>query len=373
MVGLAAVLIVAGAVVYTRAPWSEPRAAVQTPAGGGAPRGVPVEVATSAVAKVPFQIEALGTVTPIASVAIKARLETEVVKVHFADGSFVKQGDVLFTLDSRTLEAQFRQAEGTLARSRAQLEGAERDVRRFTELVTRNATPVTNLDNAKTQADIFRAAIQTDQALLDNLKVQLSYATIRAPISGRIGTAVAKVGNFVRPADTAPMATIIQIAPIYLTFPVAQRNLPDIRQALASETATVEARIPGDERVARGAVSLIENTVDVATGTVTIRAAMPNKDELLWPGALANVKLTLRTDEAVTVPTMAVQVGQQGTFVYVVEKGVARAQPVKVARTFGLDSVIETGLKGGETIVTDGHILVTNGARVTIRDRKTGV
>ncbi len=369
--GLAAVVAVAGAVAYLRGPWSGSGAA-QAPAQPQAPRGVSVEVIQATVKQVPVQIEALGIVTPMASVAIKARLETEVMRVHFADGAHVRKGDILFTLDSRALEAQIRQAEGTLARSRAQLEGAERDLRRFTELVSRQATPVTNLDNAKTQADIFRAAIATDQALLDNLKVQLSYATIRAPISGRIGTAVAKVGNFVRPADVAPLATIIQIAPIYLTFPVAQRELADLRQALASETATVEAQVPGDDRKAQGQVTLIENTVDVATGTATIRATMPNADELLWPGALARTRLTLRVDKAVSIPTIAVQVGQQGNFVYVVNDGIARVQPVKVARTFGLESVIEEGLQGGETVVSDGHILVTNGARVNIRERKPG-
>ena len=332
-----------------------------------------VVVGKAARRDIPVEVEALGRVTPIASVGIKARLESMVVEVHFADGAHVKQGDPLFTLDSRSIEAQIRQADGALARSRAQLEGAERDLRRFKALVAKNAAPATSLDNAVTQVEIFRAAIQTDEANLEHLRIQLGYTTIRSPISGRIGTALAKVGNFVRPADLVPMATIIQVAPIYLTFPVDQRHLSGIRSAIEKGTATVSAQVPGDSnKRAEGRVALIENTVDMATGTVAVRAAMPNEDELLWPGALANVRMTLRSDEAVTVPTVAVQAGQKGTFVYVVEEDRVRMQPVKVGRLTGSDSVIESGLEGRETVVIDGHLLLTDGARIEVRDPKPG-
>jgi len=309
----------------------------------------------------------------MASVAIKPRLDTEITGVHFSDGVMVKQGDLLFTLDSRALEAQIRQAEGQVARDKAQLEGAERDVRRYTELVAKAATPQTNLDNAKTQADVFKAAIQTDQALLDNLNVQLSYCFIRAPISGRISTAAVKVGNVVRAADALPLATIIQTAPLYVTFTVPQRYLPDIRQAISNETASVEAFIPGDPRHASGQVTLIENTVDTSTGMATIRATMPNNDEILWSGTLVNTRLTLRSENAISIPAVAVQVSQQGTYVFVVKDGAARQQPVKVARTVGGESVIEDGLADGDMVVTDGHLLVTNGSKVAPRERKAGV
>ncbi|MEI9805119.1 MAG: efflux RND transporter periplasmic adaptor subunit [Pseudolabrys sp.] len=211
-------------------------------------RVVIVDVAPAVKKMVPLTVDALGTVTPITSVAIKARLETEIVGVHFADGARVKKGDLLFTLDSRQVQAQIVQAEGVVARDRAQLEGAERDIARFTELVGKSATPVVNLDNAKTQADFFRAAIKADTALLDNLNIQLSYCTIRAPIDGRISAASVKVGNFVRPADTASLATINQIAPVYVSFTVSQDVLPNIREAIAAETATVDAAVPGDNK-----------------------------------------------------------------------------------------------------------------------------
>jgi RND family efflux transporter MFP subunit len=368
---VAALVAVAGIAVVARGYWTPDGAVAQAPQGQAA-RGIPVEVATAQRKKLPVQLEALGTVTPIASVAIKSRIETEIVGVHFADGATVKQGDLLFTLDGRVIEAQIKQADGQLARDKAQLEGSERDVRRYTELVAKAATPQMNLDNAKTQSDIFRAAIQGDEASLQNLRVQLSYCTIRAPISGRISGAAVKIGNFVRPADVVPLATIIQLAPVYVTFSVPQRNLPDIRQALAAETATLDAIVPGDARQASGQVTFIENTVDASTGMVMIRATMPNTDDLLWPGTLVNTKLTLRIEDAVSVPATAVQVSQQGSFVFVVKDGAARVQPVTVARVVGNETVIEKGLVGGEVVVTDGHLLLTNGSRVAPRERKAG-
>ena len=302
--------------------WLPDGAVAQAPRQGGA-RAIPVEVAKAVMKPVPVRIDALGTVTPIASVAIKARLETEIIGVHFADGALVAEGDTLFTLDSRALQAQIRQGEGVLARDKAQLEADERDIRRYTELVAKAATPVTNLDNAKTAADTARANITAAEAALENLRVQLSYTTIRAPIAGRISAAMVKVGNFVRPSDIAPLATINQIAPIYVSFGVPQRVLPEVRGAKDEGDATVEAVIPGETKRAEGRLTVIENSVEPATGMVTLRATMENKDEVLWPGTLVTAQLTLRVERIVTVPTVAVQVGQSGNFVYVVKDGTA--------------------------------------------------
>src|SRR5215470_7647696 len=361
------VAVLVGAGWQTKTLWRPEGAVAQAPRQQGG-RAIPVEVATATMKALPVRLDALGTVTPIATVALKSRLETEIVSVHFADGALVNEGDLLFTLDNRVLQAQIRQAEGVLARDKAQLEAAERDIRRYTELVAKNATPITNLDNAKTQADTVRANIKADEAALENLKVQLSYTTIRAPISGRISAAVSKVGNFVRPSDTLPLATINQIAPIYVSFGLPQRVLPDVRDAVAEGTATVEAVVPGDRKRASGKLAMIENSVEAATGMVTLRAAMPNKDEVLWPGTLVTAQLTLRVEQAVAVPDVAVQVGQSGKFVYVVKDGVASVRPVTVARSFDGQSVIEQGLEDGETIVTDGHLLLNNGSRVAPRE-----
>ncbi len=365
--GVAALALI-GIVLLVRGFWTSDGAAARSQ---GAARVVPVEVATVERKPMPVRIELLGNVTPIASVAIKARVDTTITAVHFRDGAEVKKGDLLFTLDGRAIEAQIAQTEGSIARDKAQLEGAERDVRRYTDLVAKSATPVVNLDNAKTQADVYRAAIKSDTGLLDNLKVQLDYCTITAPIDGRISAAAVKIGNFVRQADTAPMATINQMAPVYVSFTVPQKLLPEIRQALAAKTAAIDAVVPGDAKRANGQVTMIENTVDPSTGMVTIRATMPNKDELLWPGTLVTTELTLRVEpQAVVVPSTAVQVSQTGNFVFVINDEVAKAQPVKVERTVGGFSVIGSGLNGGETVVTDGQLLLANGTRVNARKAK---
>jgi RND family efflux transporter MFP subunit len=280
---------------------------------------------------------------------------------------------VLITLDSRSIEAQILQAEGNIARDKAQLEGAERDIRRYTELVAKNATPVTNLDNAKTQAAVFAAAQTADDAILKNLQVQLSYATIRAPISGRISAASVKVGNFVRSADLLPIATINQIAPVYVTFPMPQVALPSLREAIAEGAPSVEAVIPGESKRAIGRIAMIENTVDAATGMIMVRAAMPNENELLWPGTLAQTYLNLRNEDAVTVPSAAVQVSQTGNYVYVIKADKAELRPVKVSRALGLVTVLESGVTEGEAVVVDGHLQLTNGARVAIRPAKKPV
>ncbi|HEX5508622.1 MAG TPA: efflux RND transporter periplasmic adaptor subunit [Pseudolabrys sp.] len=365
----AAALALIGTVVLVRIFWSAGDASAR--AQRQAARVVAVNVAMAERKQVPVKLDALGTVTPIASVALKARVDTNIVGVHFRDGARVEKGELLFTLDGRAIEAQIAQTEGMIARDRAQLAGAERDVKRYTDLVAKGATPVVNLDNAKTQADVFTAAIKADEGLLDNLKVQLSYCKVTAPISGRISAANVKVGNFVRQADTTPMAVINQMAPVYVTFTVPQKNLPDIRHALAGETASIEAIVPGEEKRAAGQVTMIENTVDPATGMATVRATMPNKDEILWPGTLVNAELTLREEEAVVVPTAAVQVSQTGNFIFVVKDGVAHVQPVKVERAVDRYTVISSGISGGETVVTDGQLLLSNGTHVNIREAKT--
>jgi multidrug efflux system membrane fusion protein len=339
-------------------------------AQGAGERVVTVETATAARKKVPVLLTALGTVTPIASVAIKPRIDTAIMAVHFRDGERVEKGQLLFTLDCRQIEAQISQTEGAVARDRAQLAGAERDVTRYTDLVSKNATPVTNLDNAKTQADVFRAAITSDQGVLDNLKVQQGFCKISAPIPGRISAAAVKVGNIVRQADLAPMATINQTAPVYVSFSTPQRNLDDIRQALAAESATVDVSIPGGAaKSAAGQVTMVENTVDPTTGMIMVRATMPNANELLWPGALVNTVVTLREQDDVVVPTAAVQVSQTGTFVFVVKDNKAVVTPVKVARTLGRETALESGLNGNEVVVTDGQLQLTNGRTVRIRPK----
>ncbi len=365
--GVAALALI-GIAVLARGFWSADGAAARSQRQ--AARVVPVEVAKAERKKVPVRIDAIGTVTPIASVAIKARLDTTIVGVHFRDGAHVKEGDPLFTLDGRAIEADMKRIQAIIDGAEATLAQAQRDVARYTDLVARNATPIVTLNNAQTLVNVSKATAESNRAQLENLKIQLGYCTIRAPISGRISMANVKVGNFVRQADTTPMATIIQMAPVYVTFTVPQKSLPEIRKALAAETASIEAIVPGDKQRAAGQVSMIENTVDAATGMATVRATMPNENELLWPGTLVNTEMVLRTEDAVVVPSTAVQVSQTGNFVFLVQNGVAKVQLVTVERQVGTETVIAKGLNGDETVVTEGQLLLSNGTHVNPRPGK---
>jgi RND family efflux transporter MFP subunit len=368
IVGLVAGLALAGAGVFFWNGTASQRASAQGPRGGE--RLVPVSVAKATKQQVPVRLEALGTVTTIASVAIKTRVDSEITAVKFEDGARVKQGDVLFVLDSRAIETEIRRVQAVIVGAEAQFEQASRDVQRYTDLVTKNATTVVTLNNAQTQVNISRATADSNKATLEGLRVQLSYCTIRAPITGRISMANVKVGNIARQADTSPLATINQTAPIYVSFTVPQRNLPDVRAAISAETASLQAIVPGSDQRETGQVTMVENTVDPATGMVTIRATMPNQKEVLWPGTLVNTALTLRAEERITIPATALQLSQSGTFVFVVKDGVATVRPVKVERTVEKVSAIESGLEEGDVVVTDGQLLLSNGTKVTIKSGK---
>jgi RND family efflux transporter MFP subunit len=370
LIVFAAALGIAGLAAFvTRSSWMGGGAGAQNSQRA---RVVSVELAKAERKQVPVDVDSIGTVTPISSVALKSRLETTIVQVHFEDGAKVTEGDVLFTLDARQIDAQIEQAEGVLAKDQAQLEGAQRDFRRYTDLVGKGATTQVNLDNAKTQADVLIGTIKADQSALDNLRVQKSFTVIRAPFSGRISAANVKVGNFVRPADTAPLAIINQMAPVYVTFAIPQRVLADLRDAMASGGSSVIATIPGHARSEDGKVAMVENTVDSTTGMITVRGIMSNENETLWPGILVNTKLVIRTEDAVTVPTAAVQRSQNGNYVFVMKDGKAHVQPVNVSRTFQGISIVGSGLAGGEDIVVDGQLLLSEGTPVAPRAPKAG-
>src|SRR6478735_611064 len=359
VIGIAAV-----AAYTTRTSWMGGGASAQGPQR---PRMVSVELAKAERKSVPVDVDAIGMVTPISSVALKSRVETTIVSVHFEDGAKVAEGDLLFTLDSRQIDAQIEQAEGVLVKDQAQLEAAQRDFRRYGDLIGKGATTQVNLDNAKTQADILIGTIKADQSALDNLKVQKSYTLIRAPFSGRISAANVKIGNFVRPADLTSLAVINQMAPVYVAFAVPQRVLVDLRESMAKGASGVTATIPVHQRSETGKVAMVENSVDSTTGMVTVRGIMNNESETLWPGILVNTKLVIRTEDAVTVPTAAVQRSQSGNYVFVMRDGKAHVQPVNVSRTFQGVSVVASGLSGGEDVIIDGQLLLSEGTPVAPR------
>ena len=340
-------------------------------AAPAAPARPPVGVVVVVAEKksIPVRVDSIGTVAPIASVALRSRVDTQIEKIFVADGATVKADDVLVKLDSRQIEAQLRQAEAALAKDRTGLDQATRDVARMTELLAKQATAAVNLENARTQVAAAKALIEGDTAAIENLKVQLTYYTLKAPIPGRIGALTSKAGNMARAGEAATsLGTIVQMSPIYVAFSVPQRMLPDLRAAMERPDANVTATPQGSKRAAQGKVALIDNLIDAATGTITARATFDNKDELLWPGQLCNVRVTLRSEaDTITVPREAVQTGQSGNYVYVIEDNVAKLRPVTVARIQDGESIIAEGLKGGESVVLDGALLLTNNARVEVR------
>src|SRR3954466_12721886 len=364
-----AIAIATAAGFITRSSWMGGSSNAQAPQR---PRMVSVELAKAERKSMPVDVDAIGMVTPISSVALKSRLETTIVAVHFEDGAKVNEGDLLFTLDSRQIDAQIEQAEGVLVKDQAQLEGAQRDLRRYNDLVGKGATTQVNVDNARTQSDILTGTIKPDQPALENLKVQKTYPMIRAPFSGRISAANVKIGNFVRPADLTPLAVINQMAPVYVSFAVPQRVLVDLREAMGKGVSGVTATIPGHQRSETGKVAMVENTVDQTTGMVTVRGIMNNENETLWPGTLVATRLVIRIENSVVVPTVAVQRSQSGNFVFVVKEGAAKVQAVKVDRTAQGMSVILEGLAGDESVVVDGQLLLSDGTRVEARAKKAG-
>ncbi len=342
-----------------------------------APSKPPVVVVVGHAARrdLPWRIDEIGTAQVIASVALRPHFDATVDKVLVADGASVKAGDTLIELDARQVRAQIDGAKAQLAKDHAALEQAQRDVTRYTDLVARSATPQLNLDNAKTAEASGRAAILADQAAIDNLQVQLGWSTIFAPISGRVGVVAIKEGNIAKASDngaTGILATINQISPIYVTFSVQQALLPALRAGMANG-ARVEATPQGSKTSATGTLALIDNSVDPTTGTILAHAVFENPDETLWPGQLCNLKVTLRVEpNTVVVPREAVQIGQNGNFVFTVVDGVAHVQPIEISRTQDGQTIVTKGLNGDETVVVDGALLLTEGAKVAVRVAQNG-
>jgi len=329
-----------------------------------------VAVAKAESKTVPVRFDALGTVQAIASVTLRPRIDSVIMQVLFKDGAEVKEGDLLYKLDSRQLDAQVRQAEGQLAKNRAALEGAQRDFARVTELLARDATSRKLVDDAKTAQQSLAAQVQADEANLDNLKVQLSYTQVRSPITGRIGTAPVKVGNLVRMSEnTSTLGSILQISPIYVAFGVPQRLFGDMRNAMDGATAKVDVVMTGANGTQAGKIAVLDNTIDATTGLITVRAEFPNAEQALWPGAIASVRVTLRDEDKITVPAQAVQSGQAGTFVFVNENNVAKIKRVVLNRTQDGTAIIDSGLSAGDQVVVEGQLLIVDGSPIAVRNK----
>ena len=331
---------------------------------------VPVIVTTVSKKPMPIMVDAVGTVQSIASVQIKPRMDSQIMKVNVEEGAFVKEGDILFELDGRTLRAQLAQIEAQIRKDQTQVVQAKRDLQRYEELFAKNAGTLVQRDNAHTALKTAEAQLEADEASKTSVQTLLSYTEIRAPFSGRIGSIASKAGAVVRVGDntaTSTLATINQIDPIYVSFAIPQVILPDLRAAMASGPVKVTA-IVDDQKKRSGVMAFIENNVDPNTGTVTAKARIDNANELLWPGQFVKVEITLGIEaDAMSVPAAAVQLGPQGPFLYVVKDGVAELRNVVIKRTQNGESVIGKGIEGGESVVIDGQLRLANGANVSIK------
>ena len=332
---------------------------------------VPVVVVTVAPKSMPVIVEAVGTVQAISSIQLKSRIDSQIMKVLVEEGALVKEGDLLFELDSRTLKAQLGMVEAQIRKDQAQIAQAKRDSARADDLLTRGAGTVVTRDTNVTSQKALEAQLEADMASRESTLAQISYTEIRAPVSGRIGSIPYKAGTIVRIADntaTSILATINQVDPIFVQFAIPQIVLPDLRAAMNKGEVKVNA-VMDDGKRQSGVVAFIENTVDANTGTVGAKARIANANEGLWPGQFvkAEVVLGIETD-ALAVPAAAVQLGAQGPYVFAIKDGKsAEVRPVTVKRTQGGESVIGSGLKAGDSVVVDGQLRLVNGAPVSVR------
>ena len=346
---------------------SPPAGGGQRGSGGGAP--VPITTAVAVTKSVPLEIAAIGTAEPYSTVSVHAQITGQLTAVHFTEGDDVEAGQVLFELDRRPLEAALQQAQANLERDTAQSANAIAQAKRVQELSERGIVARDQLDQANASSTALQATVAADSAAIENAKVQLQYATIVAPLSGRTGALMVHAGNLVRANDTTPLVVINQVAPIFESFAIPESRLADLKHYMAQGGIKVEAQPTGGDLTASGRISFVDNQVDPTTGTIRIKAMFPNGDRSLWPGQFANIVVTLATDpRAVVVPTIAVQTGQQGQYVFVVKSDqTVEMRPVQIARAVGDQSIIASGVKVDETVVTDGQLRLVPGSRVAVK------
>jgi multidrug efflux system membrane fusion protein len=338
--------------------------------GGDASPAVPVTVAQVVRKSMPVEISVIGAAEPFSSVAIRSQITGQMTAVNFAEGDDVKAGQVLFTLDRRPLEAALEQAKANLDRDLAQAANAEAQFKRYQELADRGIAPREQVDTARASLSALNATVSADRAALDNAQVQLQYATITATLAGRTGELQVHEGNLVRANDQTPLVVINQIAPISVAFSIPEARLPELKRYMARGPLRVTALPPKDDGPpAVGSIAFVDNQVDQTTGTIRLKGTFPNDDRRLWPGQFLNVVVTLTSDpEAIVVPTAAVQAGQQGPYVFVVKDDrTVDLRAVEVSRTRASETVIANGVKPGETVVTDGHLRLVPGSRISVK------
>jgi multidrug efflux system membrane fusion protein len=330
---------------------------------------VPVTVGKVEQRDVPISVSAIGSVQPLSTVAVKALVNGQLQRVWFGEGEDVTRGQRLFTIDPRPYQATLSEAEANLARDEASLHNAEAQAKRYVELIKKDYVTHEEYDRITSSAESARAVVAADRATIQNAQLQLSYCDIRSPMDGRTGSLLVHAGNLVKANDTASLVTINQVSPVYVNFAVPESALNAIRAQGGSGIAVSATPKESGQAVAKGTLSFVDNAVDPQTGTITLKATFPNHDRALWPGQFVNVSLTLQTRSGATVvASRAVQLGQKGQYVYVVkaDNGV-EMRPVNVFQTVGQDSIIQSGLTPGETVVMDGQLRLTPKSKVEVK------
>jgi multidrug efflux system membrane fusion protein len=345
-------------------------------AGKGAGKGppaIPVSVAAVEKQTVQVRLHAIGNVEAYSTVAVKARVDGQIIDVNLRDGAPVKKGDVLFRIDPRPYEAALRQAEANALRDAAAREQAQSQARRYQELLDKNFISKEAFAQIRTNAATAEATAKASQAALENARLNLEYCTIRSPLDGFIGKVLLQAGNLVKANDVNALVVINQVRPIYVNFAVPEQSLPEVRKHMAGGQLQVEV-LPADaaQQHPRGRLIFIDNAVDPSTGTIRMRAQFDNQDAALWPGQFVNVSLRLyEQPDALVVPAQAVQTGPEGPYVYVIDKDMtADLRRITVQRTEADTAIVASGLSENERVVTRGQLRL--GPKVKVQLAKPG-
>ncbi len=319
---------------------------------------------------VPVRVDAVGRVQSLAEVPLRARVDGEIMGVHFAEGDMVKEGQLLFTLDTRQAETVRRTAEANLQRAKAQLVRAQADLERYQKLLKSGSATRQRVEQALSEVGALEGDINASQAAIDSANLHIDFAHVRAPVSGRTGVINFKLGSLARVGDTEPLVTVTQMSPITVAFSVAETHLPRIRQAINRGTLSVTATSGYDKDMREtGTLTFIDSTIDSASGTILLKGTFANDDGRLWPGQFVTASLMLGLeDQALVIPAQAVQMGQQGAYVYVIgPDDTATLRPVTVDREQDGLAVISKGLQAGERVVSEGQMRLAPGTKVQER------
>ena len=332
------------------------------------PPAIPVTVAVAQKSNVPVYVRGIGTVQALNTAVIKTRVDGTIVKVSFQEGQDVKEGDRLFQIDPRPFQAVLDQASSNRTQNEARLKGAQLDLERYLKTSAQGYEPIQVRDEQQARVDALKGQIAADEAVMHSARLNLIYADIRAPFDGRTGTRLVDIGNLVQAAQATSLVSITQIKPIYVNFTVPQDVNEDVRRKQTAGPLVVIAYGGKDRELARGTLSVVDNQIETATGTLRLKATFENADERLWPGQFVNVRLQIETRvDAVTVPQRAIMQGSSGYFCFVVRAdGTAERRSIEIGAVQDGIAIIDSGVAPGDRVVIDGQFRLSDGARVRV-------